>query len=97
MTQPDTDRDPEPQLGPDGYALQDDARARSIRALRDRARCVPLAGAFLLLSPLLNAVSGAGTIAGVPVNLLYVFGVWFTLIFITFRLASGLEHDDGEH
>lgn len=104
MTQPDTKTDEaatgttaatfEDTLQDD--ALRDDARVRSSRALRDRALTVLLAGVFLLTSPLLNAVTAAGTLGGVPINLLYVFGIWFGLIFATSRLATRLENDSGD-
>ena len=57
---------------------------------------LPLLGIVLLASPFANVVAHAGSLAGIPVGVLYVFGVWLGLIAATARLAGRLRADDGE-
>lgn len=41
-----------------------------------------MAGAFLLLSPLISAFNTPRTVLGIPLILLYIFGVWIGLIIL---------------
>jgi hypothetical protein len=63
------------------------------RRRRDLARVLPVAGAVLLVSPLLNVVAGGGAPFGIPAGVVYVFGVWGGLILGTGLLARRLRED----
>lgn len=90
---PEPDRAPSP---PDPAALPLARAATARRKRRDLARVLPLLGIVLLASPFIDLVADAGALAGIPVSVLYVFGVWFALIAATARLAARLRADDGE-
>jgi hypothetical protein len=89
----DLHREPAPPEWTDRPLARDAAERRR---RRDLALFLPLLGAALLVSPIVNLVADAGNIAGIPVSILYVFGVWFALIVATARLAARLRADDGE-
>jgi hypothetical protein len=97
------DRAPDhrPEIGESAAVPPDHAQplARSAlarRKRRDAAIVLPFACMLLFASPLLDLVAGAGSVAGVPVSVLYIFGAWFALIWITARLAGPLMRDAGE-
>ena len=74
-------------------------RAYRLRRLRDAARLLPLAGAFLLLLPILwePAETAARNTAW---DGIYLFAVWGLLIALAAWLAQGLaagEESDGEN
>ena len=75
-----------------GQPLARGALAR--RKRRDAAAVLPLAGIVLLASPLIDAFADGGMIGGIPVSVIYIFGVWFGLIALTARLARGLRDDE---
>ena len=75
-----------------GQPLARAALAR--RRRRDAAAVLPLAGVVLFASPLIDAFAEAGLIGGIPVSVIYVFGVWFGLIALTARLARRLRDDE---
>jgi hypothetical protein len=75
-----------------GQPLARAALAR--RKRRDAAAILPMVGVVLLVSPLIDAFADAGTIAGIPVSVIYIFGIWFGLIALTARLARGLRDDE---
>lgn len=79
-------------MAPDPIA----ARARGRRA-RTLAALAPILGLFLLTPPFILPFAG-GAVAGAPVIVAYVFGVWAFLIVITRliarRIAAG--EDFGE-
>jgi hypothetical protein len=75
-----------------GQPLARGALAR--RKRRDAAAILPLLGIVLFASPLIDAFADAGLIGGIPVSVIYVFGVWFALIALTARLARGLREDE---
>ncbi len=60
--------------------------------LRDAAVLLPAIGTFLFLPPAITLFSGGGTLAGVPLIVIYLFGVWLALIagaaFLARRLAE---------
>jgi hypothetical protein len=85
---PADSRDP----APPGQPLAIEALAR--RKRRDAAAVLPLAGALLFVSPLLDLVAGAGAPFGIPAAVLAVFAGWFALIALTGRLARRLARDD---
>ena len=61
---------------------------------RDLAALLPLAGAFLFMSPLILAFNSIRLVFGLPVILLYVFGVWLLLILGAAWLARHLSEED---
>jgi len=58
------------------------------RAANDAARILPVAAALLLLPPFILIFAAPVTIAGVPLIIVYVFGVW-GLIVLAARLVAG--------
>lgn len=86
------------QTGPEGPRKEVPvaAPARDLQAKnrrRDLARVLPVLGAVLLVSPLLDMAAGGGQLLGIPGGVLYVFGVWSALILATALLARRLNKD----
>jgi len=50
--------------------------------VRDLSILLPLAGVLLLMSPVLQVFNSLTLIFGVPVIVLYIFGVWLGLIIL---------------
>ena len=67
------------------------ARALSQRKGRDQALLLPLAGLFLLISPLIGLFADAGRLWGVPLILYYLGFVWLGLIIAAYRLSRRME------
>lgn len=66
------------------------------RKARDLAALIPIGCVFLIMPPMVHASVGAGLILGIPVNVIYVFGVWLAVIVLTFWNARRLyASDDG--
>ncbi|MEO0999520.1 MAG: hypothetical protein AAFW69_02770 [Pseudomonadota bacterium] len=68
------------------------------RRLRELAGLLPVAGLLALLPPLVGLFAEPVRARGVPLILLYVFGVWIALIVGTRMLARRLaaeEEEDG--
>jgi hypothetical protein len=61
------------------------------RKRRDAAFLLPNLGLVLLVSPIVDVFADAGRLFGIPVVVLYVFGVWFALIAACARLARALD------
>jgi hypothetical protein len=57
------------------------------------ALCLPLFGLFLLMPPALLVFGIPTTIAGVPLIVLYIFGVWCFLIAGAYLLTRRLDPD----
>lgn len=64
------------------------------RRHRDLAFLLPCIGAFLYFSPLKSGISSETTLAGIPLVLLFVFGIWAALILAAAWLARRLSGDD---
>ncbi|WP_420860050.1 hypothetical protein [Marivivens marinus] len=65
------------------------------RRLRDAARVLPIVGAFLVLVPLLWPRDGGPDNAnGTAEATLYLFGVWFGLIVLSYILARVIDLSD---
>jgi hypothetical protein len=64
--------------------------------LRHLAICLPLAGLFLLMPPALLVFSTSITLFGIPLIVVYLFGVWGTLIACAAALARYLGARDLE-
>lgn len=61
---------------------------------RDAALVLPILGAFLLISPAASVFNSTATVLGLPIVVLYVFGVWLGLILAAIGLARRLSADD---
>lgn len=66
------------------------------RNVRDAAAILPLAAIFLLLPPVILIFSAPVLIAGIPLIVLYVYGVWACLILIALLVALRVEDADGD-
>ncbi|MDT8344960.1 MAG: hypothetical protein RQ752_11095 [Thermohalobaculum sp.] len=62
--------------------------AFGVRKARDGALAVPLIGFILLMPPVAQIFAIDGRIAGVPVTVGYVFGVWLLLIVGARRIGA---------
>ncbi len=60
------------------------------RGARDAAALLPLVAALLLTPPLVLIFDAPAEIAGVPLTVLYVFGVWAAVIIASAMLARRL-------
>ncbi|GMV48005.1 MAG: hypothetical protein AMXMBFR66_34030 [Pseudomonadota bacterium] len=58
--------------------------------LRDAAVLLPAIGVFLLMPPAINLFTGTRAVAGVPLIVVYLFGVWLALIVCAALLARRL-------
>lgn len=58
--------------------------------VRDAATVLPLLAVFLLMPPVITLFSGAHSLAGVPLIVVYLFGVWLALIIGAALLARRL-------
>lgn len=65
------------------------------RKIRDRSMVLVLVGVTLFMPPAIGVSLIDGRIAGLPVPLLYVFGVWALLILAALLLARPLGETDG--
>lgn len=65
------------------------------RKRRDAAFLLPNLGLVLLVAPFADVFADAGRLFGIPVVVIYVFGVWFGLIAACAALARAVEDDDG--
>lgn len=61
---------------------------------RDLAALLPIAGAFLFMSPLILAFNSIRLVFGLPVIALYIFGVWLLLILGAALLARHLSEEE---
>lgn len=62
--------------------------------LRHLAICLPLFGLFLLMPPVLLIFGIPSVIAGIPLIVLYIFGIWGGLIAAAAFLARHLNAGD---
>ena len=65
------------------------------RKARDRSIALLLLGVVLLMPPLIGVSLVDGTVAGLPIPLLYVFAVWAALIAGAAVLARPLQNSEG--
>jgi hypothetical protein len=60
--------------------------------VRDTAKLLPAIGLFLLMPPVITLFAVSSDVAGVPLIVVYIFGVWLALIvcaaLVARRLAS---------
>jgi hypothetical protein len=77
-----------------GPATDDpDLAERALRRQKreDAALALPFLGVLLLVSPILNAVTGFHLLLGIPAPVFYIFFVWVFLIVLAARLARVLK------
>jgi hypothetical protein len=67
--------------------------APSGQRLRSAAVLVPVAGAFLLLPPFLPLFAAPVRVFGLPLIVLYIFGVWALLVLLTWAITRRLPPD----
>ncbi len=58
--------------------------------VRDVAVVVPLVGLVLFMPPFISLFAAPVSVLGIPLVVLYMFGVWVALILLTWRLARRL-------
>ncbi|MEM8742919.1 MAG: hypothetical protein AAGE13_15675 [Pseudomonadota bacterium] len=75
-----------PSTGEDAAQANADPTLRTRRA-RELAVILPLLGVFLLVSPVIRVFAAPGTVAGIPLIVLYIFGVWAVMIVATAALT----------
>lgn len=61
---------------------------------RDKAALLLIFGCFFLVSPFIGAMVMPRQILGMPVIVLYIFGVWILLIVAAARISSRLARAD---
>jgi fatty acid desaturase len=69
-------------------------RAFRRRRRQDVALMLPILGIVLLASPIAAIFLGGGLVFGLPVPILYIFGVWIFLILLARRMARHLSDDE---
>ncbi|RED14012.1 hypothetical protein [Pontivivens insulae] len=69
----------------DADSLSTPARAR--RRRYDGAALLPIFAAIMLLPPFVSLFAGSQTLFGIPVIVLWIFGIWLALIAIAARLS----------
>ncbi|QDL93652.1 hypothetical protein FDP22_08695 [Paroceanicella profunda] len=62
--------------------------------MQDRALVLPLLAVFLFMPPCIRLFAGPQALFGLPVIVVYVFGVWCLLVFAAFRLSRGLARGE---
>lgn len=65
--------------------------ARARRRRYDAAVLLPIFAAIMLLPPFISLFAGAQTVMGIPVIVLWIFGIWLALIAIAARLSRLLS------
>ena len=58
--------------------------------VQDAAVVVPLAGLLLLMPPFMSLFAAPVSVLGIPLVVLYMFGVWAALVLLTWWLARRL-------
>lgn len=67
-------------------------RALERRKREDTALVVPVLGALLLVSPLLNVVAGSAALFGIPLAHFWIYTCWLGLILVVKGLARRLAN-----
>jgi len=72
------------------------APASDSARVRDAASLLPLLGLFLLMPPVITLFAAAVSVSGVPLIVVYVFGVWAALVVCAGLLARRLGRVDAD-
>jgi len=65
------------------------------RAAHDAAKILPVAASVLLLPPFILIFAAPATVAGVPLIIVYVFGIWAAIVLAAWLVARRIEPRDG--
>ena len=65
------------------------------RAAHDAAKILPVAAAVLLLPPFILIFAAPASIAGVPLIVVYLFGIWAVIVLAAWLVARRVEPGDG--
>ena len=71
-------------------------RSMEERRVRDMSAALPILGVLIFMTPIIRVFAGAGTVLGLPVTFLFLFGCWLVLIMIARRLSHRLITEPGE-
>lgn len=63
----------------------------NISKIRDAILIVTLLGVWLFMPPMLDVFSQRASLFGIPLIVVYVFGIWLALIGLTAVLASRIS------
>lgn len=66
------------------------------RHVRDMASILPVAAIVLFLPPMILVFSAPVLVAGVPLIVLYLYGIWAGIILVALLVARRLEDADEE-
>lgn len=58
---------------------------------QNAAVVVPLAGLLLLMPPFISLFATPARLFGIPIVVLYMFGIWAALVLLTWRLTRRLD------
>ncbi|MDZ5699795.1 hypothetical protein [Chelativorans sp. M5D2P16] len=64
------------------------------RGARDAAKVLPFLAAVLLAPPIVLIFTAPVTIAGMPLIVVYLFGVWTAVVFAAFLLSRRLAEGE---
>ena len=64
------------------------------RSARDAAVLLPFVALLLLLPPIILVFSAPLSVAGIPLIVVYLYGVWAASVFVAFLVARRLEPAD---
>jgi hypothetical protein len=70
---------------------------RASQGARDVAAALPFAALVLLMPPIILIVARPASVAGVPLVIVYIFGVWAAIILAAFLVARVLKGEDPAH
>ncbi len=76
-----------PQGGGGSAPASPPDRPLAARKLRDRAMVLPVVGMVLLLPPVASTLAVPISVFGVPLIVIYLFGVWAVLVWFARQLA----------
>ncbi|SLN75806.1 hypothetical protein [Oceanibacterium hippocampi] len=68
-------------------------QALAARRLREIAFVLPFVGLALITPPIIHIFADSRTVFGIPIIILYIFGVWAALVLSAFRLARRLREE----
>lgn len=68
--------------------------AADAQGVRDAATLLPATAAILLLPPFILVFAAPVLIAGIPLIVVYIFGVWAAIVFCGWLLAHSLARAD---
>lgn len=65
------------------------------QSLRDAATLLPIVAAILLGPPLIRIFAAPAAAAGIPLIILYIFGVWAAIVLGAYLLARRVDASEG--